>query len=73
MVNMGENESIGSMIVWFLLIIIGFFMMLIFLSYIPSVVPSDNQYRGWIPLIILVAYVLFVYVGYKKAKRGELI
>jgi Ca2+/H+ antiporter len=73
---MGIEESVssaGNYLVYVIFAIVGFFLMLAFLSYIPPDLPSGNPYNGWVWIIIIIAYVFFLYFGYRKAKDGSLL
>jgi Ca2+/H+ antiporter len=73
---MGVEESIssaGNYIVYVIFAVVGFFLMLAFLTNIPPALPSGNPYNGWIPIIIIIAYIFLLYFGYRKAKDGSLL
>lgn len=66
-------SSAGNLIIFGILSVVGFFLMLAFLTQIPPAMPTGNPYNGWISIIIIVAYMLWLYIGYRKAKDGSLI
>jgi membrane protein implicated in regulation of membrane protease activity len=61
----------ASLIVWGLLVLVGFFMMLGFYAGLNGVIPSSNPYGLWLPVLIFLIYVIMVTMGFSKAKQGH--
>lgn len=66
-------SSAGNLIVLGILLVVGFFLMMAFVTHIPPALPTGNIYNGWVAIVIIVAYIFWLYIGYKKAKDGSLV
>ena len=66
-------SSAGNYIIYGIISVVGFFLMLAFLTHIPPSLPAGNVYNGWVSIIIIIAYFIWLYIGYMKAKDGSLL